>query len=1300
MSTEDRPADCMHMHDRQHASTRDQTADANPSDPPVCSAPAATRDAPTSLHNWLSPPHMSRAPDERPAHVRDRGMPEDASGSDSDSEPDPELDDPDPDVTDAILAGLLGRLDVSGGPSGDEFVDFEARPPGEAWQPAESVAVWVARVWQQLPAPLREWCEKVEDQSVGRKGPRILPKLRERVGTPAPELRLQAVRAAFEEEKIGDGAWLSSRESLQSAFPPSFGRAEYRWTDDVTDLEWVMAVADCLISLCQPVTLHDCLDWTTTVVIKEPPADWSGGGVHKQWRRWEGMPECSDRVKKWVKDRVWVAPTGPVPTIDKKNATCLRPGHREFDREKHAFVDKKVKKDFLANVTRKLATKPAVVSPLNAVPKLNSKDPFRVISNMRELNKHFPGWTMKFDDIRMVRHMFRHDFFLWSLDQHAAYHTILAHPRLAEFFGFQWEGTFYAFNSLPFGFKLSPFFFCKLVRQLVKKWRRSGIAIQAFVDDQASGSATFFDAVMQRNLVMHDNIYFGFTLSTKSDPLPFQRLRFLGFILHLACPTPCMHTPADKVDMLSTAARLVANTGDFPEDAAEAREAMASVVAAGGAVELAGAGPAAASSQPRTKEEYSEARLAQLVDAHPWPTNPLLLDFCAGVSCGGRALLPLVPRMKELAFEVEPESKFRPRMKAEQDVHDRITFVIGDLGNMTYESLVTLVTSHGHTMSDIVCVIYSPPCRTNSKNLGGKQLWDPVFRRYTHHRHADMSPKSSFAIAHDAMLTSMFEILHAVTDTCPAVMIVVENPVSDVWPSLPPVIEAKARQGWTFVERSDHCRMADSSDTAAFPQKPTSWLLFNVPNFVPRVCESESGCPFRSTIDPSFHAMVIRNSTAAKVHMRGQTVVWDSVDKSRIPSGAYRRFLFQHLLSQSRSAHTSHDKLHIPPSFVVRKLAKIAGRLLSMGFSVEPVRMMSRETFHAIYAPGSVDWDSAVAGSEPLVRELLWVAAHLATWNDRGLPIWQDTSVTQLTLTQDSSPVGVGFDLTGAIEGRHVRHGGTMLWKPAEARLDHVHRELVGAILAMLRVRSVVAGRTVVLQVDSKSSQKYVRDGGGRSRFMTRLARILWGLCLRARITLRVEWIPGTRMIELGTDGRSRPKVPKPLSTRDYNQWRMHPSWFVRIVEWSMREAQGGYPTIDLFARRVDRQVERFCSEVVGELGALRPANAFAHDWSGERCWAFPPPKLVATVAAHARKSKAQVLLVCPVWVRDWCPTVLSEATARWEPRRNLTPFFQRLREGEWQDVEAHLFDVMVLMLDFRATRYHIGMPCLGGGPG
>ena len=149
------------------------------------------------------------------------------------------------------------------------------------------------------------------------------------------------------------------------------------------------------------------------------------------------MPGCSDRVKAWVKDRVWVAPLEPVPKIDKKNATCLRPGHGKFEKDKHAFVDKKVKKDFQANVTRKLAARPTVVSPLNAVPKLNSKDPFRVISNMRELNKYFPNWTMKFDDIRMVRHMFRPDFFLWSLDQHAAYHTILAHPRLAEFFGFQ-----------------------------------------------------------------------------------------------------------------------------------------------------------------------------------------------------------------------------------------------------------------------------------------------------------------------------------------------------------------------------------------------------------------------------------------------------------------------------------------------------------------------------------------------------------------------------------------------------------------------------------------------------------------------------------------------------------------------------------------------------------------------------------------------------------------------------------------------------------------------------------------------
>ena len=148
---------------------------------------------------------------------------------------------------------------------------------------------------------------------------------------------------------------------------------------------------------------------------------------------------------------------------------------------------------------------------------------------MRELNRYFPDWRMRFDDLRMFRHTMRPNYFCWSLDQHAAYMNILAHPRLAKYFGFELDGSYYSWSVLPFGWKLSPFFYCKLVRQMIKMWRRAGISIQAFVDDQFGGADSFFDAVVERNRVLRDNIFYGFSMSAKSAPLPFQRLLALGY---------------------------------------------------------------------------------------------------------------------------------------------------------------------------------------------------------------------------------------------------------------------------------------------------------------------------------------------------------------------------------------------------------------------------------------------------------------------------------------------------------------------------------------------------------------------------------------------------------------------------------------------------------------------------------------------------------------------------------------------------------------------------------------------------
>ena len=44
-------------------------------------------------------------------------------------------------------------------------------------------------------------------------------------------------------------------------------------------------------------------------------------------------------------------------------------------------------------------------------------------------------------------------FFLFKLDFNAAYHNFLVRSTLRDLFGVEFEGEFYTYNALPFGFR-------------------------------------------------------------------------------------------------------------------------------------------------------------------------------------------------------------------------------------------------------------------------------------------------------------------------------------------------------------------------------------------------------------------------------------------------------------------------------------------------------------------------------------------------------------------------------------------------------------------------------------------------------------------------------------------------------------------------------------------------------------------------------------------------------------------------------------------------------------------------------
>ena len=94
-----------------------------------------------------------------------------------------------------------------------------------------------------------------------------------------------------------------------------------------------------------------------------------------------------------------------------------------------------------------------------------------------------------------------------------------------------------------------------------------------------------------------------------------------------------------------------------------------------------------------------------------------------------------------------------------------------------------------------------------------------------------------------------------------------------------------------------------------------------------------------------------------------------------------------------------------------------------------------------------------------------------------------------ITITQDSSPVGVGFRLEAG--------GVTVLerfipFKWGEAGLAHVHREMLGLVFAVAVGRLQLVDKCVQIRVDSMSTVKYVRDRGGSSEIMSYLTKKLW----------------------------------------------------------------------------------------------------------------------------------------------------------------------------------------------------------------
>ena len=186
-------------------------------------------------------------------------------------------------------------------------------------------------------------------------------------------------------------------------------------------------------------------------------------------------------------------------------------------------------------------------------------------------------------------------------------------------------------------------------------------------------------------------------------------------------------------------------------------------------------------------------------------------------------------------------------------------------------------------------------------------------------------------------------------------------------------------------------------------------------------------------------------------------------------------------------------------------------------------------------------------------------------------------------------------------------------------------------------------GHHVWVRTDNTAAMFYVNKGGGRSLALSKRTRPLWDCCARRQITLSAEHIPGVDNV--WADGISRRRY----SPAD---WRLRPSVF-----WKIMNKFRYQPTIDAFAEPSNALVPRFASRypVPGSLGV----SGLEMDYTRERAFCFPPPRLVGRLLSVLRTQEASALLIVPLnRGAYWWPSLQEGAVRQMEltARRVLQP--------------------------------------------
>jgi hypothetical protein len=229
-------------------------------------------------------------------------------------------------------------------------------------------------------------------------------------------------------------------------------------------------------------------------------------------------------------------------------------------------------------------------------------------------------------------------------------------------------------------------------------------------------------------------------------------------------------------------------------------------------------------------------------------------------------------------------------------------------------------------------------------------------------------------------------------------------------------------------------------------------------------------------------------------------------------------FILDTLAESFRVAQSKLEKIKevlretiIKPSTSARKLASLAGQLVSLSPAVLPALPFARSIFQAL--TGNESWDVHFPSPQAVKDAAIMWLQNLDTWNGRRW--WPHTISVKLCI--DASSIGYGGFIEGTKFGR-LQVAGSFSQAESHWRLSSAAREMIGYVRA-IRITSEtipeeLRGSAVLLHGDSQAAI------GALRKFASPLPAIheqlvdLFQLCSSSDFDIIPRWIPRSQLSE------------------------------------------------------------------------------------------------------------------------------------------------------------------------------------------